>query len=103
MIKNHKEDIIKTDIVHQITIRRSHVFEDALRVFHDSNQWEEKSMKVVFSGESAIDYGGPTREFFTILLKSIATNASILDGADNRRVLRHNTTAFQVSAYFIGI
>ena len=103
MIKNHKEDFFKTDDVYRITIRRSHVFEDSLRVFRESDHWEEKSIKIVFSGEPAIDYGGPTREYFRILLKSIANNASILDGPENRRVLRHNTRAFQVSTYFVAM
>ena len=52
----------------------------------------------MFYGEPAIDYGGPTTEFFTVLLESIASNRRILDGTKNSRVL---TTAFQVSAYFV--
>ena len=73
-----------------------YVFEDALRTFHTDGEWEQKPLKVTFFDEPAVDYGGPRREFFTILLKSIASNGSILDGNGNRRTLRHNTTAFQV-------
>ena len=105
MIRKHKKDIFKTDdtYVYQIAIRRSHAFEDAIKVFNVNtiNLLKEKPLKVVFYGEPAIAYGGPTREFFTLLLKSIASNGSILDGTENRRVLRHNTTAFQVSTYFV--
>lgn len=103
VIRRHKNDIFRTDDVYRITVRRSHVFEDAIKAFNAAtvSLLEEKPLKVVFYGEPAIDYGGPTREFFTLLLKSIASNATILDGTENRRVLRHNTTAFQVSAYFV--
>ena len=97
MIRNHKSDIFTDDDdVFHITIRRGHVFEDALRTFRTDGEWEQKPLKVTFFDEPAVDYGGPRREFFTILLKSIASNGSILDGNGNRRTLRHNTTAFQV-------
>jgi len=91
-------DIFISDDVFRITIRRNHVFEDALMTFRNDGEWEQKPLKVIFSGEPAIDYGGPRREFFTLLLKSIASNTSIMDGIENRRILRHNTTAVQVSA-----
>ena len=103
VIRKHKNDLFKADdLVYCITIRRSNVFDDALKAFNTPGSaihLEEKPLKVVFSGEPAIDYGGPMREFFTLLLRSIASNGSLLDGYENRRVLRHNTTAFKVSTY----
>ena len=60
-------------------------------------------LRLHFGGEPAIDYGGPTREFFSLLLKSIENNTSLLDGSHDRRILRHNATAIQVRivVYFI--
>ena len=46
-----------------------------------------------FLGERGVDGGGPRREFFMLLMGCIA---SIVDGPPERRVLRHNTTAFEV-------
>ena len=46
-----------------------------------------------FLGERGVDGGGPRREFFMLLMGCIG---SILDGPPERRVLRHNTTAFEV-------
>ena len=64
-----------------------------------NNDWDKKLVKVTFWGEPAIDYGEPTREFFTLLLKSIENNTSLLDGSHDRRILRHNATAIQVRIY----
>ena len=51
------------------------------------------------SGEPGIDEGGPKHEFFMLLLNAISNNSSLLDGSPTRRVLRHNTTAFQVASW----
>ncbi len=34
--------------------------------------------------------------FFMLLMGSIGNNSSLLDGPPDRRILRHNTSAFQV-------
>ena len=60
---------------------------------HDLNA---KHMEVIFLGESAIDEGGPKREFFRLLMRSIEASGLILDGAPGHRVLRHNVIAFKV-------
>ena len=40
------------------------------------------------------------REFLMLLMGTIANNGSIQDGPPNRRVLRHNTAAFEVVLSF---
>ena len=64
---------------HRITIRRRHIFEDTLTaICHGFD--EKKHLKVTFIGEPAVDGGGPRREFFMLLLGSIASNSTLLDG-----------------------
>ena len=43
-----------------------------------------------------MDGGGPRREYFMLLMGDIANNGAILDGSPDHRVLRHNTSAFEV-------
>lgn len=95
VIKFHRAKVLTDDIC-RITIRRDKIFEDALVAIRN-NDWDKKQMRVTFAGEAAVDYGGPRREFFSLLLKSIERNTSLLDGRHDRRVVRHNTTAIQVS------
>ena len=63
VISKHKAGLL-IDVPCILTIRRNRVFEDALV----NNNWDEKRIKISFLGEPAIDYGGPTRELFSLLL-----------------------------------
>ena len=47
-----------------------------------------------------MDGGGPRREYFMLLMGDIANNGAILDCPPDRRVLRHNTSAFEVFILF---
>ena len=66
----------------------------------DTLSTEKKHLQVSFLGEPAVDGGGPRREFLMLLMGTIANNGSILDCPPNRRVLRHNTAAFEVVLSF---
>ena len=57
---------------------------------------DKKHLRIKFIGEPAMDEGGPRREYFMLLMGDIANNGAILDGPPDRRVLRHNTSAFEV-------
>ena len=57
---------------------------------------DKKHLRIKFIGEPAVDGGGPRREYFMLLMGDIANNGAILDGPPDRRVLRHNTSAFEV-------
>ena len=74
VIKDHKAELLTGDVC-RISIRRDHIFEDAL-VAICNKDWDKKLK--------------------ALLLKSIEKNTSLLDGSHNRRVLRHNATAIQV-------
>ena len=86
------------DDIFRITVRRSHIWDDALRAVK-RNFVESKHIRITFLGESAIDGGGPRREFFMLLMNSIKENNSLLEGLSNSRVVRHNTAAIQDELY----
>ena len=95
-----------------ITVRRGSILDDTIFSLRPGFD-EKKHIKVrflgkldecmlvivatlFFVGEPGIDEGGPKREFFMLLLNAISNNSSLLEGSPTRRVLRHNTSAFQV-------
>jgi hypothetical protein len=82
---------------HRLTVRRRNIFSDAKRGFARFD--ESKLLRITFLGESAIDDGGPKREFM-ILMGAIANNGSIMYGPPNKRLVRHNAAALQVSYFF---
>lgn len=100
VLENHRCKFLSKDStdVFRITVRRSNIWEDALRAVKRSFD-ERKHIRITFLGESAIDDGGPRREFFMLLMNSIKENNSLLEGHSTHRVLRHNTTALQDELY----
>ena len=96
LLKSHRSSVLSSDgLSHRITVRRSHVFSDAYKSFLALDV--TKHIRINFLGESAIDDGGPRREFFMLLMGAIANHGSILDGPPDRRLLRHNADAFKVN------
>lgn len=53
------------------------------------------SLKVSFVGEEAVDTGGPSREFWRILMYTIVGNYCC--GDEGKRVFTQNTNALRVS------
>lgn len=94
LLKQHTTRVLSPSS-QRITVRRSHILDDAVGALR-CGFVETKRITIHFLGESAIDEGGPRREFFMLLMGCIANNSSILIGPPGSRVLRHNTSAFQV-------
>ena len=95
VLKRHLHDLIRdNNHPHRITVRLGKIFEDTMTSLCCYN--ETNPLKVTFLGEPAVDEGGPNRELFMLLMGEIANNGSLLDGSPNNRILRHNTSAFQV-------
>jgi len=97
VVQPHRMQVLYEDKFesHRITVRRGHILEDAISSIRGGFD-EKKHIRVSFLGEPAVDEGGPRREFFMLVLGAIANNGSLLQGPADRRVLRHNTSAFQV-------
>ena len=100
VLEKHRHEYLYYDdnSAFRITVRRSSIWDDALRAVKRALD-EKKLVRVTFIGESAVDGGGPRREFFMLLMNAIRENNSLLDGPLTTRVLRHNTTALQNELY----
>ena len=73
--KDFVKRVLKSDAVQRIIVRRSNVWEDSLKQFTKLQGLSyNKNIKVTFVGEPAVDSGGPRREYFTLLIRAIATN-----------------------------
>jgi ubiquitin-protein ligase E3 A len=66
----HRHRALGRDMFLTLHIRRSHLLDDAVTQLsaHAQNQLSFlKKLRVVFEGESAVDVGGPSREFFYLV------------------------------------
>ena len=101
VIRQHRSEVFREDdeTPHRIIIRRDQLLKDALDGVCGSRV-EQHQLRITFHGEPGIDDGGLKREFFTLALQKVASNTSLMDGKESRRMLRHNTIAVQVLSFF---
>ena len=62
-------------------VRREHILNTVKQKFKRLLLRETKSLRIVFVGEEAVDSGGPTKEFFTMVFGAIEKN--IMFGANS--------------------
>ena len=61
-------------------------------------------LRIIFIGESAVDDGGPLREFFYLLMKALAQNDMIFCGPAELRMPRHSVVELQKKTfYYVGV
>lgn len=48
----------------EVVVRRRHILQSFYRAIRGTNFSYAKPVKIIFSGEDAVDEGGPRREFF---------------------------------------
>ena len=102
LLEEHRSRVLlEEDNYHRITVRRRHVFQDAITAFRNGFQFN-KHLAVTFLGEPAVDAGGPCREFFRLLIQEVF-GSSFFDGPEDARVPAHNLLALEKCTYlYIG-
>lgn len=88
----------------RFNINRANVWDGAYRGFRRSSYSPNSGMMVKFSddvglAEEAIDTGGPTREFLTLLMEAIRTRR-IFEGKDYAKYLTFHSKAADENEYF---
>ena len=98
--KGFVKEVLKSDAVQRIIVHHSNLWEDSLKQFIKLQGLScNKTIKVTFVGEPAIDSKGPHREYFTLLIRAIAMNNSLFEGDTDQRLPRVNVSAFIYKEY----
>lgn len=69
-----------------INVHRDDVLDGGFRGFQRASFNPHRRLNVRFSGEPAIDEGGPSREFMTLCTRALK-NSKLFEGPDNARYL----------------
>ena len=81
-------------------VRRNCVWQDTIRKLKRTNQEElAYQIRVDFAGESAVDAGGPRREYFSLLVGS-AAKANLLCGITRNFTFSHNIAKLENKEYY---
>ena len=83
----------------QIYVRRSQIYADSFRHFSKESFDVSMMLKVMFIGESAVDDGGPQREYFQLLQHDIACKSGLFGGWPNHVPL-HNVSALAHNKFY---
>ena len=89
VLEEHFDSTIHHDLddVNRVTIRRKHIWRDAIRAMSRPTFDPCKCVQVTFIGEEAVDGGGWAQAcFFVLALQELAEDSSIFRG--------HHTAAF---------
>lgn len=85
----------------RITVRRSHLIADTMRVFSNNRTDVSKVLKVVFVGEPSVDLGGPRREFLQLVMREAFTASGLFVGWPTNVVPIHNVEALAANKYYV--
>ena len=87
VLKEHFDSTITHDLddVNRVTVRRKHIWRDAIRALSRPTFDPCRRVQVTFVGEEAVDGGGPSREFFALALQELAEDGSIFQGSQHNR------------------
>ena len=85
----------------RIIVRRKHIWNDAKRALRQPGFNDSTGLNIVFIGEEAHDAGGPSREFFRLVLQQISQDGNLFGGHSSSRVVMHNVLALQSNDFYI--
>jgi len=105
IIQQHQEKVITPMLtdedVQRIHVRRKCLLADSLRAFSKPTFNESKMLKVTFMGESAVDDGGPRREYFQLLLKDVFSSSGLFVGWPDHVIPVHHVEAVASNRFYI--
>ena len=105
LMQQHQQKVITPMLTEQdmqrIHVRRRSIYSDSTRAFSKPTFNVSKTLKVIFMGESAVDDGGPRREFFQLLLKDAFTSSGLFIGWPPHTIPLHHVEAVATNKFYI--
>lgn len=101
LIREHSTVNLKSvdDGILKFVVRRNFLWMDTIRKLRRSTKGLNYPIRVDFLGESAIDAGGPRREFFSLLV-SCAAKANVLIGIGGQYTFSHDIEKLESKEYY---
>lgn len=90
-----EEDMVK------ITISRKYVYSSTLRALQRPSFSFVKPVKVTFSGEAAVDTGGPRREYMRLLMAAVGESAVFSGGWLSHDLSLLNTKQYELAGKLV--
>ncbi|XP_076845164.1 uncharacterized protein LOC143490355 [Brachyhypopomus gauderio] len=98
LIRKFQRQHLSSSKVHMI-IWRKQLLKSTIHVFSNSNFPWTKTPHIEFVGEEAFDNGGPTREFFRLLMIEVQSSLGIFEGRPGHLFFTYDQSALQHHKY----
>lgn len=102
MLQLHRSDNLPSDLNEnsvRIKIRRNFVLENTLEKLENGLD-VNKRLRVIFLDETAVDAGGPMREYLHLLMAAVARNNTLFCGKEDSRVPLHNLRELEKRTFY---
>ncbi|ROI15246.1 G2/M phase-specific E3 ubiquitin-protein ligase [Anabarilius grahami] len=83
-----------------VVARRRKILHSACTALKTSYFAWHKSPQIEFVGESADDYGGPSREFFRLLMQDVQSSFGVFEGKTGQMFFNYDQVAVEMKRYF---
>jgi hypothetical protein len=94
------ESVVLEGETTEIFVSRLNVYEDGMdELLSDTNHDYSLPLDVTFTGELALDMGGPRKEFLAAMMRQIQEKLFVQNDRENTFVLHENETAENKSHY----
>ena len=95
VLKQHANRAVDKTNNQRVNVRRRELLQDAFRQFKRTSFDVTKMLRITFLGESAVDGGGPCREFFRLLLADLFTVSGLFVGYPSSVTAAHNVVSLE--------
>ncbi|XP_076866557.1 uncharacterized protein LOC143517694 isoform X2 [Brachyhypopomus gauderio] len=85
-----------------VVARRRRILHSAITALNKGYFDWHKCPRIEFVGEMADDFGGPTREFFRLLMKDVQSTLGIFEGQPGNLFFSYDQAALQKGKYYTG-
>lgn len=96
----HQQQVKKLETC-ELVILRKRLLQTCLTAIKDESFDFLKIPRIRFSGEDAEDLGGPQREFFRLLMKTVCGEFGVFEGKESSLVFTHNHSVLEKRKPFI--
>ncbi|XP_036417353.1 uncharacterized protein LOC118801257 isoform X3 [Colossoma macropomum] len=103
IIRDFKRENISEHATLTVVARRRRILHSAITALNKGYSDWHKRPQIEFVGEMADDYGGPTREFFRLLMKDLQSTLGIFEGQPgNLFFFSYDQAALDKGKYYTG-
>lgn len=98
-MENFREQLDE-DNQNRITVDREQLWQDSLVLFKGTKFKPNQSLRVRFLGEPGVDAGGPSREYATLLLKTMfSAQVKLFEGHETSKLPIYNADALHANLF----